>query len=712
MDFVNPLLLGGMLAAAVPIVLHLVLRQKPRFLELPSLRFLKQRRDANRRRLRLRHVLLLALRVLAIVLLALALARPSIKSRGGVGDAKTPVAAALVFDTSLRMEYRHANQSRLEAARGTADWLLAQLPSGSDVAVLDSSLAAPVFQVDLGAAQERIKRLETTSLGQSAPRVVTAALRLLKRSRKTRHELYVFTDMTRASWSVGDDSRVARELENSHDVALYLVDVGVPSPQNMALGELRLSAQVLAKNNALHIETALSCDGRGGQRSVELYLTGSDGKRQKRDQRSCSLQPGGSQVVDFTVGALGDGLHQGWVRVVGEDGLSHDDERFFTVEVRDAWRVLVVAQTPAVERALFWTEALAPQAFRASGQARFQCDVIPFAELESHPLDAYAAACLLDPAPLVPAAWSRLAGYVAAGGSVAIFLGEAAENVQAFNQSEAQQLLPGRLASQVRSPDGNRYLATEYMPHPLLRKFSERREPVPWENFPIYRAWRFEGLPDESAILLRYNDREPALLERRVGGGRVLVMTTPIASPTDSEPWNLLPIGLDAWPFVMLANEMMYYLVGSRDEQLNYTTGQTAVLELPPATAISTYLLTAPRGDRSRRNIDALQNAIVISALSWWGHWRVESGGEARRLDRGFSVNTAVEDSQLDRIKPEELEKVFGTSDFHLARSRDEIRRDIGVGRIGRELYPWVIVLVALALGLEHWISNRFYREA
>ena len=70
MDFVTPSLVFGALAAAAPVVLHLVMRQQPQHLEFPALRFVQLRENANRRRLKLRHLLLLLLRIAAICLLA------------------------------------------------------------------------------------------------------------------------------------------------------------------------------------------------------------------------------------------------------------------------------------------------------------------------------------------------------------------------------------------------------------------------------------------------------------------------------------------------------------------------------------------------------------------------------------------------------------------------------------------------------------------
>ena len=62
MDFVNPAILAGAGLAAIPVVLHLIMRQQPRLLEFPALRFLQVRQQANQRRLQLRQLLLLALR--------------------------------------------------------------------------------------------------------------------------------------------------------------------------------------------------------------------------------------------------------------------------------------------------------------------------------------------------------------------------------------------------------------------------------------------------------------------------------------------------------------------------------------------------------------------------------------------------------------------------------------------------------------------------
>ncbi|HWL07720.1 MAG TPA: BatA domain-containing protein, partial [Planctomicrobium sp.] len=78
MTFLNSALLLGLGFLAVPVILHFLLRQKPKKLSFPALRLLKQRQQQSVRRLRLRHLVLMLLRMLALAMIVFALARPSV----------------------------------------------------------------------------------------------------------------------------------------------------------------------------------------------------------------------------------------------------------------------------------------------------------------------------------------------------------------------------------------------------------------------------------------------------------------------------------------------------------------------------------------------------------------------------------------------------------------------------------------------------------
>ena len=105
MTFVFPFLLGGLVLVGIPVLIHLIMRQKPKTIRFPAFRFLVQRHRTNLRKLRLRHLLLLALRIGLIALICLALARPKVFNEALKLGSDRPVAAVLVFDTSPSMEY-------------------------------------------------------------------------------------------------------------------------------------------------------------------------------------------------------------------------------------------------------------------------------------------------------------------------------------------------------------------------------------------------------------------------------------------------------------------------------------------------------------------------------------------------------------------------------------------------------------------------------
>ena len=106
MSFLNPLYFWGALAAAVPVLLHLIRRERARRIEFPTLMYLRKVSKRTIRYQKLRHLLLLLLRVLAFLFLALAFTRPfrempQVSAAGG----KVTTAHIILLDNSLSMSY-------------------------------------------------------------------------------------------------------------------------------------------------------------------------------------------------------------------------------------------------------------------------------------------------------------------------------------------------------------------------------------------------------------------------------------------------------------------------------------------------------------------------------------------------------------------------------------------------------------------------------
>ena len=716
MGFLTPALLAGAALIAVPIILHLVMRRQPRKLKFPALQFVKNRQEANRRKLNFRHLLLLALRCALIAGFALALARPTLKGSGLRGKAGAPLAVSLVVDNSLRMQYLHENQTRQEQAAEMAQGLLGKLPEEAEIAVLDRSRANSGFAVDKSTAESRLRNLSPESKPRPLEDAVREAIELVADREDSRQEVFLFSDFNATSWNESAVASINETLATAPDVRLYLVDVGVDEPRNRALGPLELRQQTLRPGEPLRLDVPLEIVGLVESSAesplVEVFLVDSQGKEVKRGQQIVEVTPEGLGQATFELGDLPLGTHQGYVQLAATDPLSVDNRRYFTVEVRPPAEVLLLGKES--NDTLFLREALSPSSAADQTTVRFKCATDRFANSTKLALADYAAVCLLDPPPLSEELWQALVDYANEGGGVGLFLGERAQ-AGAFNEGAASQLLPGQLQRKSRHET---YLRPQRLDHPALAALRPYAESIPWQVFPVFRYWEFEAPPEDVYgdvyTVAHFANSKPALLLRPVGQGRALTFATAVSDPPNPqgrEPWNLLTASEAAWPFVPLMNQIVGFLAQSDNGSLTFEAGETVSLHLPPSQRVSSYVLYQPDGQSLRRTLPPGDDAIRISTTRHLGNYRVSSGGTTGELKRGFSVNVSPDVSRLERVDAEELLAALPADQVRLASTLEDVERYVDIGRSGRELFPWLITLVALVWGSEHLLANRFYRE-
>lgn len=619
--------LGGGLAFG-PVILHLLMQEKPKRMVFPALRFVLQKQFVARRSMRLRHWLLLLLRMGLIALVALALARPAAatalfgsylllgvtivsglfftfvllfwKNRSGQNEGppsrstrantatgfqswplallglvvaghvvaagylstqlwsgdtgpvltgKQPVTAAIVVDTSPRMNYRFNNQTRLQRAQQLAKAIVEQLPAGSQLAVLDSGNEAPGLSLDIAAAGQQIDNLQTTYQSVTLARRARAALELLEESPLESKELYLISDLTRPSW-VGEGRQIKIDRQDDEGIT-YLVDVGMKAYDNWSLsrwetptpsitpgGVFRVNctvtraaadtsnqnlvdevaadhltsddepssdADVDSANNTNSLiaanDTGLQPETRTVRLLIEKPQEGRpvyrDGKTITSDQywerfTQVTLAPGQSMEVSFQVANLPRGEHQARIVVDGGDALPFDNQRYLTVRVEDAWPALIVAG-PGVDDSNL-VEAISPTELREDGQTSFNCKVVSATEIGTLVLGDYRVVFLLDPGPLSQLQWTQLRRYVDNGGSMAVFLGHNALNGLAnkltvddsFLDPVARTLLPGKLEDPWRNPDGELALDPIAWDHPVFARMKNLRTQLVWGRLPIF----------------------------------------------------------------------------------------------------------------------------------------------------------------------------------------------------------------------------------
>lgn len=672
-------------------------------------------------------VLLLGHLIGGSVVLAQTLAKPG---KIMLGKPEAPVAAVLMFDTSARMDFQSQNTSRLDEARRIGSWVIEELPSDSRIAIGDMGRRTAFFSVDAAAAEKRMKTLTPQHMPVKIDEAIRDSIQLLNSANEEQKEIYLFTDLNRMTWTTERADSLRRLLEDNSNVALYVIDVGVEKPTNISLGELKLSSETITQQGTLIVGGEVLSVGDSGKRTLEFRLEKPDQTRPIRQDgetlvpeehwvrtNTIDVQPDQSTGFQFELSGIAPGVHQGYVDVIGEDGLAFDNRRYFTIEVREQWPGLVIRPPDVNETNA--VQSLAPYAYQQAGLAKFDFQVIDQDNISRVRLDDYALILLLDPKPLSETVWNLLADYVSDGGGLFIMLGHNAANGlgadESFVSEAAMKVMPGLLSEIWRaSGEGELFISPQDLSHPILAPFRKIRSQTPWAEFPIHLHWGLRSDdsvdPTDIRIVTRYSNRMPALVERSIGKGRVLTLTTPYtepATPDGRRRWNDLLLG-ECWPAWLMFKESGDYLVQAKQARLNYQVGEVAVIENEPDNSPEEFRMFAPDNEEPRR-VEAGEPLLQYRFTERPGAYRLKGEFQNKVELKGFSVNASATESLLERVDEEQLSALLGEDRYLLARTEDEIEREQGVIREGMEFYPYLILLLVICLALESLFSNRFY---
>ncbi len=645
-----------------------------------------------------------------------------------LGDNGDPVAALVLLDTSPTMQYELDNETRLQKAASIAKWIVDQLPVGSQVCVAAPDGDRAFFSIDQGAASRRIESLKTCFNPNTIPETLSDAFPLIEESPLTRKEVYIVSDLTRKGWSPSSDPAINRLIKDE-TISLFVVDVGVDEPVDFRMGALELSGRQITSNGSLKVKTSINRLGGAAQRDVRLSVEKPDDSRPVVSNGQ-TLFPEKSWVVTKTVDlfengnsntefqfeeALEPGVYHGKVEIVGGDPLAIDDEQFFTFEVSSPWQALLVRSN---ENESFVLEGV------LNVRGNFETTIIDQSELEKiRDFKKYNAIFLVDPKPVNDGLWGKLEGFVKDGGGLGVFLGHNAATRDglpdpSFQTEAASRILTGTLSNQFRCPDRIKdpfQLSPQDFTHPILAPFREVSTSVPWEKNPVFTFWGL--VPDDkgeefpTVNVASYNNFEPAILERRIGSGRVLVMTTPVSEPVNARNrkiWNQRQLEPVTWFAIVWG--MTRHVVQADSDSLDVRVGQTASLRNDLRKYPDSWNIFSPDPEKPASKVATVNNAVTYPHTDTPGHYRLKGVLDGPVL-RGFSANIDPATVDLTRVEPEELDKVLGAGRYQLSQGQEDITRQQGQARKGREFYPLLMMMMFAAVLIEYLVSNRFYKH-
>ena len=153
----------------------------------------------------------------------------------------------------------------------------------------------------------------------------------------------------------------------------------------------------------------------------------------------------------------------------------------------------------------------------------------------------------------------------------------------------------------------------------------------------------------------------------------------------------------------------MRYVSSSSQAVFNYTAGDDVMLAIDPAQRIPAYLLSKPGLQQLRNDIPPGTTNLLVPEIDQLGNYRVLGIETDAKYVRGFSVNADPAESRLDRLSKEEVDAHLGAGRYGIARDIEKLERIVKTGRLGREAFPMIVLILLLIFVGEHFVANRFY---
>ena len=673
MVFLTPVFLIGLLAALIPVAIHLIRREKPPKVMFSTIRFLKKTSKKLVLFQHLQQIALLLLRAAVIVLLVLAFARPLFnQSVARLLDAD-PQSAVILLDLSMSMRF----QENFDQAKAEALAIVDQLTGGDEVGLIAFSSAADVvreLETAVDQIRELIEGIDEPGFGRTRyyPNLRRAD-QMLQDSRYENRAIYLISDFQEVGMQGADES-----WKLAPGVALYLIDVGSSDSENLVLTDVRSPEQLLEDSAQQQILARVRSTGMQYLESgeVSLRLNG-----QMVDRRSVDLANRSEQVVTFAVDFDTEGDYVGEIRVAGDE-FSDDNSYYFTVDVLPKINVLLVngeASDNWFDDEGHWFGL----AVSSTDSSPFSLKTIDSAELSAAAMRQSDVVALLNVGELSNLQAAALTEYVGNGGSLLIAPGDRVDE-KALNQ-RLGEISPARLEQMVLLGRDDYLVIAEYdRRHPIMR--------------PLGSDWpaRFQGhwrlTPSEDAnVLMRFDNAEAALVERDAGEGKVLLF----ASSLDLE-WNNLALQGLFLPFV---HETLRHLVRSEVGQSAYEIGDSISLEqFVLDTEVSVM-------DADGRSV-SLESSNLQRATSP-GLFTATSGAGSTR----YAVNILPEESNFTRVATSTLYDAIVNPDTSPLQSRDaQTAQLIEELENPQRLWWWILSLVMVLLLVEVLVANRTYR--
>ncbi|MCH8326196.1 MAG: BatA domain-containing protein, partial [Bacteroidetes bacterium] len=560
MLFLNPTILFALLAAAIPVLIHMLNLRKLKKVDFSTLKFLKEIQKSKIRKIKFKQWLLLALRVLIILFTVFAFARPALKGialAGTTSSSKT--SAVFILDDSFSMSFVETNGSLFNQAKSEINKILSQLKEGDDAELIllsNSKLSNYKLSKNLSFLKTKIRKVKISSVTGSLDNAVKNGLNMLASSKNFNKELYILSDFQKRNLSYN----ISKNKNTFENIRLYTITFGGSKYQNVGIDKLTLGTQIFEKNKPIIFKTSVTNYSHEKVNDIVLSLF-INGKR--KSQKNLSLNPGASTSLEMSSNVSSSGFISAFVEI-DDDVILQDNKRYVNFYIPEKINV-----------GLFSDNSYDKQFILPALTSHRNNNNINIVEANSNQL-ASLNLTNFDVIIFIPSKTitnlNRLQKYIKSGGSLVLLPGSS------INETKFQNILSGlKVTANVKSSGkintNENYLSFDKIDftHPvfenLFAKNKEKEVDSPKILFHLNIDYKNLG-----RYIITLNDKSHFLTEIKHGLGKIFIFNTaPVLS------WSNLPIkGI----FAPLINKSIYYLSFKNVSHKNYIVGNEVGIKI------------------------------------------------------------------------------------------------------------------------------------
>ncbi|HEX8342521.1 MAG TPA: BatA domain-containing protein [Tepidisphaeraceae bacterium] len=644
--FLNPILLAGVAAAAVPLVLHLLGRVRVRRTAWGAMLFLRGAAPGDVARSRLRQWTPLVLRTLAVAAIALAMARPARGPSSAGPSAAGPFVTAgdvartvvLVADATASAGYVEAGGPRIDQVREAALGVIARLSRGDQAGLVtlgfDAAADAPVT-TDLQDIASRLAALTTGPRSADLAEGVRRAEALLAAAGAGESAILCVADRQAAAW------QPLTAADGAGKAAVTAAAVGSTRWDNASVRSLRQITIPAVVGHPVAIDVGLHNDGAHPLAGVGLSVQSAG---RVVDTGAVDLPPGGTTVRRYFTPT-----RPGSATVTAEisaSGAAADDVLDLAIDAVAPLAVRIVYDGPP-RAAAFLQAALAPHhaAGEKAGDA-FAVGATQASEWRTFDPAAQSVLVLVGSARPDDARWREIEQFVYRGGGLWLIPGTdtTAEQWNRDYWRDGQGPAPAPAASMEAAAGGG---MPALAPLPGSAALPDAAALTGARSTGGVGRWlRFVPSPSAS-VLGALQNNDPWLLSRPFGRGRVVA----VAAPLDDAGGDL--VYAQWFPAVVQATAR--HLAAARHVDRNVAPG--AVIEHSFAAPRERSAYVARPDGRTHRVPLAVRDGIgslVYTTTDLPGRYVVRTGGAPAIEfvvggDDRESVGPLLDDAAIDR---------------------------------------------------------------